>query len=342
MSVRDRVDMPEAIKEKYFVDRKLGSGAFGEVFKLLDKRLQPYAVKHIKGFSSSASGSMSNKSTTNEINILKNLSHPCIIKFVDIIRHGDGGASIILEFMAGGDLLNRIVNHPLKRLTEDQARGMFYQLTHALQYLHQKGITHRDIKPDNVLLLDNSDDTLVKLSDFGLSKVVTDGTVLKSLLGTPNYVAPEIINTTKLKEYNNKVDIWSMGVMLFAMLSGTLPFAEDYGDIQAQILKGKFNFSANCWQQVSSDAKEMIKRMLTVNPQKRISISEIFASSWLSEKHTSVKAAIELITSQGIVLLSQEKSTSSLLTLKCFLTTLSTNQTTENKINKSRSINAST
>lgn len=226
------------------------------------------------------------------------LKHVCIIRTIDIQKIGFGGVSLILEYMGGGDLLNRIINSRLRRLTEDQCRCFMFQITDAIHYLHSRNITHRDMKPDNILLKDSEDMTLVKITDFGLSKIVTEGTCMKSLLGTPNYVAPEVLQPSVTK-YTSKVDVWSMGVMLFAMLSGTLPFAEDYGDVDQQIMNGTYEFIASCWKQTSRDAIRLIRKMLIVQPEKRIGIPDIFETNWMDPKYEGIIRAKQIMESHG-------------------------------------------
>lgn len=121
---------------------------------------------------------------------------------------------MVLEMMRGGDLISRI--EAKTRLSEPSSKLLFLQICHAVKYLHDKGITHRDIKPDNILLATNDDETLVKVSDFGLSKFVAKGSIMKTLCGTPYYLAPEVLSTKGEGTYNKKVDIWSLGVVLYA------------------------------------------------------------------------------------------------------------------------------
>lgn len=288
------MDLPRNVQERYFVGSKLGSGAFGEVYKVFDRRMSPYAVKYVKGNQLA----VNNEVTDNEIKILKRLKHVCIIMTIDIIKDNSGGASLVLEYMDGGDLLNRIIESPDKHLTEEQSRFIFYQVTEAVNYLHVKGITHRDIKPDNVLLRDKSEWTLVKLTDFGLSKLVNEGTVMKSLLGTPAYTAPEVLNT-QITKYTSKVDVWSMGVMLFAMLSGSLPFAEDYGNVHKQIITGQYKFLASCWQEMSRDALRLIRKMLQTQADERLSVQEILETPWMDATHEGVRCAQKIMETSG-------------------------------------------
>lgn len=130
----------------------------------------------------------------------------------DIVDKPDS-VYMILEFMKGGDLLKRITTK--KCLTERISKLFFYQMCHAVKYLHGKGITHRDMKPENVLLDTVDEETLLKVSDFGLSKSVQQNSVMRTVCGTPQYVAPEVLLTQGRGAYTKKVDIWSLGVVLF-------------------------------------------------------------------------------------------------------------------------------
>lgn len=224
----------------------------------------------------------------NEVMIMKNLQHPCVIKMHDIVDNADS-VFIMLELMKGGDLLTRIVSK--KKLTEKVSKLFFIQMCYAVKYLHDKHITHRDLKPDNVLLQSDNEETLIKVSDFGLSKFVQNDSVMRTLCGTPLYVAPEVLLTGGRGSYTKKVDIWSLGVVLFTCLSGTLPFSDEYGSPATdQIKKGKFAFRSSVWRTVSSAAKKLILKMLTVNPHNRLSIDEVLSNQWLQDKDIIQKA----------------------------------------------------
>uniref|UniRef100_A0A182S8J7 Protein kinase domain-containing protein n=1 Tax=Anopheles maculatus TaxID=74869 RepID=A0A182S8J7_9DIPT len=153
------------------------------------------------------------------------------------------------------------------------------------------GITHRDLKPDNILLENNNEYTLLKVSDFGLSKFVRKNSVMRTICGTPLYVAPEVLQTGGRGSYTRKVDIWSMGVVLFTMLSGTLPFSDDYGSPAVeQIKRASFKMRHTVWSRVSPQAKKLIYEILSVDPNARPSIDELLRSSWLRDPDVIRKA----------------------------------------------------
>lgn len=285
--------MPEEIRSSYYVGRKLGSGACGVVHLVYECRsCKQFAMKHVKK-NRLAENTKRNRlrdpeRVMNEARIMKSLEHPCVIKMYDIVDKPDS-LIMILELMKGGDLLSRIISK--RRLSERISKLFFYQMCHAVKYLHDRGITHRDLKPDNVLLETNDEETLIKVSDFGLSKFVQDDTVMKTICGTPLYVAPEVLLTGGKGSYTKKVDVWSLGVVLFTCLSGTLPFSDDYGSPAAeQIKKGEFRFRHSSWEKVSKTAKSLIQEMLTVDAQERPSINYVLKHRWLKDPKVVEKA----------------------------------------------------
>lgn len=138
------------------------------------------------------------------------------------------------------------------------------------------------------------EETLLKISDFGLSKLVRSDTGLKTICGTPYYVAPEILESRANRdgaEYSAKVDVWSLGVVLYTMLSGTLPFSDDYGTTAAsQIMRGDFQFRSNRWERVSLEAKLLVKNILVVQPEKRPGLDQIIEFVWLRDEEMYKKA----------------------------------------------------
>jgi serine/threonine-protein kinase Chk2 len=154
-----------------------------------------------------------------EVEILKSLSHPFIIKMREVFETDDS-VFLILEYMKGGELTGRILSPT--PFPESEVKFIFYQIMLGVRYLHANGVTHRDLKPENVLLHSDGLYPLAKISDFGLSKIMENISAMETTCGTIAYVAPEVLN--HLKRYNKQVDVWSLGVILFYMLSKTLPF----------------------------------------------------------------------------------------------------------------------
>lgn len=272
-------DIPENVTKKYHVAQKLGAGACGVVWCVYDLvSCEPYAMKHIK---KNQLIDYKGDKALNEARIMQNIRHPCVVRMHDIIDSHDS-VYITLEYMRGGDLLSRIINKNF--LPEQNAKLFFYQMCHAIKYLHSQKITHRDLKPDNILLDSDADETLIKITDFGLSKLTQNNSVLRTLCGTPLYVAPEVLLTNGRGVYTEKVDIWSLGVVLFTELSGTLPFANEYGTpATEQIKRGLFKFRSSNWKYVSSEAKKFICDILNTNVDRRPSIDELLKHNWLCD-----------------------------------------------------------
>uniref|UniRef100_A0A1A9W2P4 non-specific serine/threonine protein kinase n=1 Tax=Glossina brevipalpis TaxID=37001 RepID=A0A1A9W2P4_9MUSC len=289
----ENIGIPKEITSNYHVSRKLGSGAFGFIRLVYNRRTcDEYAMKIVTKNLLTTNNPRTNLNdpnrVLNEAKIMKDLRHPCVITLYDIFDKPDS-TYMIIQYMKGGDLLNRIVNN--KRLSEKISKLYFYQMCHAVKYLHTKGITHRDLKPDNVLLQTSDEDTLIKVSDFGLSKFVQNDSVMNTLCGTPLYVAPEVLVTEGRGAYTKKVDIWSLGVVLFTCLSGTLPFSDDYGSpAREQIKRGKFRFNHPSWRTVSKDAISLIKKLLVVDVLRRPSIEDIIEDKWLKNPQMLITA----------------------------------------------------
>lgn len=206
-----------------------------------------------------------------EISYLKLLRHPHIIKLYDVIKSKDE-IIMVIEY-AGKELFDYIVHRG--KMPEDEARRFFQQIIAAVEYCHRHKIVHRDLKPENLLL----DDQLnVKIADFGLSNIMTDGNFLKTSCGSPNYAAPEVISG---KLYAGpEVDVWSSGVILYVMLCGRLPFDDDFiPALFKKISNGVYTLP----NYLSAGAKNLLTRMLVVNPLNRITIHEILEDEWFKQ-----------------------------------------------------------
>lgn len=215
----------------------------------------------------------------------RQLVHPHIIQFKEVFltqRH----LGIAMEYAAGGDMFEYVVRKG--GLRESEARWFFQQLIVAVDYIHRMGVASRDIKLENTLL-DSSPRPLIKICDFGYSKHEKYQSAPGSRVGTPAYLAPEVIMTTKGKTYDGKIaDIWSCGVMLFVMLVGAYPFErpEDKSDPQKlqkmiqRILKVEYEWPPHMATKLSSECRDIMTKLLVADPKKRISIPELQDHPW--------------------------------------------------------------
>ncbi|KAG7543881.1 Protein kinase domain [Arabidopsis thaliana x Arabidopsis arenosa] len=206
-----------------------------------------------------------------EIKILRLLMHPHIIRQYEVIETPDD-IYVVMEYVKSGELFDYIIEKG--RLQEDEARHLFQQIISGVEYCHRNMIVHRDLKPENMLLDSKCN---IKIVDFGLSNVMHDGHFLKTSCGSPNYAAPEVISG---KPYSGpEVDIWSCGVILYALLCGTLPFDdENIPTLFDKIKKGMYTLPDH----LSYVARDLIPRMLMVDPLMRISITEIRQHPWFN------------------------------------------------------------
>lgn len=207
-----------------------------------------------------------------ELKLMKLLRHPNIIQLYEAIERPESGSQcIIMEYAPKGDLFDYISENG--QLEESKAKKLFTQLVSAVEHMHSKNIVHRDIKPENLLLDANNN---LKLTDFGLSTFCAPNSMLNNSCGSPLYSAPEIF---RHEPYDGRAaDVWAMGVVLFAMVTGEIPW---YGytlrDQVSSILRGEFQFPSY----LSAECKHLIKSMLTVAPNKRITIQRIKRHPWV-------------------------------------------------------------
>ncbi|KAI0282349.1 kinase-like domain-containing protein [Russula aff. rugulosa BPL654] len=287
------------IHAHYDMAHELGRGTFATVMKAMSRTTSDWwAVKIIH--SQKIRGANANNNDNNnaaarqnsghlqnlgrEISILEKLNHPNICRLREMFVPEDGGHDfyLVLELIEGGDLLDFILSR--NGLSEPMAQHITSQICSALSYIHEKGITHRDLKPENVLLT-KDDPPIVKIADFGLAKVVDSLTMLRTMCGTPNYLAPEVVTEgVRIKGYDHLVDSWSVGVIVFSMLTNTGPFIEDdeEPDIQRRITGRQISWNTLEELGVSTTAQEFIRRLLDVNPTTRMSLTDALRHPWLS------------------------------------------------------------
>ncbi|XP_061527218.1 serine/threonine-protein kinase Chk2 isoform X2 [Phycodurus eques] len=301
--------LPGELRDKYLLTRRIGTGVCGEV-KLAFERstCRKFAVKIINKNNFKSEGASirrilssrrsaprprpltfalvrSQTATRNartEIRILQRIDHPCLIKTQDFYQTDDT-FYIVLELMEGGELFQRLKSQ--QRLGEDTAKLYFYQMLKAVQYLHSRGIIHRDLKPENILLSSQDDDCLVKVTDFNQSRILEEAALMRTLCGTPAYLAPEVLTHATAGGYGLPVDAWSLGVLLFVCLCGYPPFHENFAalSVSEQIVRGQFTMVPSKWRHVSDRAKDMVRKLLVVEPAKRMSIDDALRHAWMQD-----------------------------------------------------------
>ena len=257
-------------KGPYVLGEKLGEGAFAKVrlatqihikekcaVKILEKKLLESSrdIQRLK----------------KEIKILKKLRHKNIIQLYDIME-SKRNLYFVMEYCKGGELFDYIVKK--KRLKEPEACSFFQQIINGVEYLHIQGIIHRDLKPENLLLDDNNH---IKISDFGLSTFYSKNNYLQTACGTPSYAPPEMLEG---HEYNGEAtDVWSCGIILYAMLCGTLPFSESKEQIIVKKIK-THDYSIPNY--LSNESKDLLNHILIINPKERFTISQIKNHPWFN------------------------------------------------------------
>ena len=261
---------PPTSLDYYRLVKMIGKGAFGKVYLAVHLLTGEYvAMKSIE--KQYMKDEASKRKIFQEVLILKRCSHKNIIRLLEVFENKKY-LFIVQEYAAQGDLLAYVKEKG--KLTESEAKGIFKQIIHGVQHCHQQAILHRDIKLDNILIDTNM---VVKICDFGVSRFVKKGQLINEQCGTPAYIAPEII---KDKGYEGCfADLWSMGVLLYAMITGTVPFrAGNLEELHYAIIEGTYT----CPSYLSEEAKDLISKFLRVNPYTRIDINEADKHPWFN------------------------------------------------------------
>mmetsp|Transcript_14396 Transcript_14396/g.16480 ORF Transcript_14396/g.16480 Transcript_14396/m.16480 type:complete len:389 (-) Transcript_14396:47-1213(-) len=267
-----------AFNEVYDQEEELGEGGFAIVYRCIHKeRLYSYAVKVVFNDNYEVAG----EDIKEEINALKKLRDgPYIVRLFDVFTTPEQ-THLVMEQMKGGDLLARLYEKEV--FTENESRRISRKLIEAIFFCHKKHIAHRDIKLENILLSDRMDDTKIKLADFGCSHTFTPGKkCLTTLCGSPQYAAPELYLHDN--GYDEKCDLWSAGVVIFALLGGYAPFEGSAMDLPRIVCEGYVDFSTVYWEHISDKPKNLIKTLLMVDPEDRATIEDVLDSEWLRRK----------------------------------------------------------
>ncbi|TDZ32999.1 Serine/threonine-protein kinase srk1 [Colletotrichum spinosum] len=291
--------------ERWDLVEKMGDGAFSNVYRARDIQGEhgECAIKVVRKYEMN---SMQRANILKEVQIMRQLDHPNIVKLVDFSESRQY-YYIILELAPGGELFHQIVR--LTYFSEDLSRHVIVQVANALEYLHEeRGVVHRDIKPENILFSpipvvpskqpkpkqpgdeDKVDEGefipgvgaggigQIKIADFGLSKIVWDNQTMTPC-GTVGYTAPEIV---KDERYSKSVDMWALGCVLYTLLCGFPPFYDESIEVLTEkVAKGQYTFLSPWWDDISKSAQDLISHLLTVDPEKRYTITEFLAHPWI-------------------------------------------------------------
>ena len=277
------------LTDKYDIIKEIGSGGFSRCLLVKNKLTkQSYACKELaKKSLSDYDGLM------REVNLMIKLDHPNKIKLYEYYET-EKHIYLIMELCTGGELFDRIVQNTENgiQFTEKQAASLFRQMMSAINYCHKNGIVHRDLKPENLLYLNKNENSPIKVIDFGMSKRFTHEKFMNEKVGTAYYISPEILQG----KYDEKCDIWSAGVILYIIICGYPCFnGEDDDEIFAAIQKGKIQFPSPEWDDISEDAKNLIKKMCCP-PEKRLTAEQVLKEVWVKDNapNSSKTVAIPL------------------------------------------------
>ena len=286
--------------DRYDKVRELRKGKSGTVWECQHKiSLKTFAVKIIPRTLSP----VDDECVLNEVTMMQSLAgSKYVVELLDFYEEKDY-FYIVLEYCVGGDLFDRVLR--FTHYTESDAHDLTLMLLKAVRSIHKAGIAHRDIKPQNVLLLSNDDNVTIRIADFGFARRVHTPESLTDRVGTPSYVAPEVLRNLP---HDQRVDIWSLGVVVFVLLVGYPPFLDqDQGQLFQKIRNGEWVFYENDWKHISKEAKDFVQGLLVVDPNERWTIDECLRSPWIQQDPSQL-STVDL--SDTLLKLLQEKKRS--------------------------------
>ncbi|PSR98093.1 Calcium-dependent protein kinase [Actinidia chinensis var. chinensis] len=263
------------LKEFYSLGKKLGQGQFGITFLCLEKATgKEFACKSIAKRKLLTEDDV--EDVRREIQIMHHLSgHPNVISIKGAYED-TVAVHVVMELCAGGELFDRIIQRG--HYTERKAAELTRTIVGVVEACYSLGVMHRDLKPENFLFIDQNENSLLKTIDFGLSIFFKPGEKFNDVVGSPYYVAPEVLR----KRYGPETDVWSAGVIVYILLSGVPPFwAETEQGIFEQVLHGDLDFSSDPWPSISEGAKDLVRRMLVRDPRKRLTAHEVLCHPWV-------------------------------------------------------------
>ena len=288
--ISPRRQQPRRVEEDYDIREVLGTGTVGEVRRAIHRQTgQERAIKIISiGGRNRAAHFFVQANVEAEATILQGLKHPYVVQLVDVYVSSTV-VYLVMELLHGGDLFDRIIEKG--KYSETESRRVMRRLLSAIHYLHcDKNIVHRDLKPENILLNSHSSVVDIKLTDFGLAKSLNGVQGLKTFCGTPQYFAPEVLKrrttVTGRGRYGQQADMWSLGVILYVLLSGTPPFDVDpdagvTSSSPAADDYQRLDFPAEHWSGVSQAAKDLVRNLLVMDPRRRSTVEQACKHEWI-------------------------------------------------------------
>ncbi|XP_061374551.1 calcium-dependent protein kinase 20-like isoform X2 [Gastrolobium bilobum] len=263
------------IKDFYSLGRKLGQGQFGTTFLCVEKGTnKEFACKSIAKRKLTTQEDV--EDVRREIQIMHHLAgHPNVIQILGAYEDAVA-VHVVMELCAGGELFDRIIQRG--HYTERKAAELARLIVSVVEACHSLGVMHRDLKPENFLFINHEEESPLKTIDFGLSVFFRPGETFTDVVGSPYYVAPEVLR----KHYGPECDVWSAGVIIYILLSGVPPFWDETEQgIFEQVLKGELDFVSEPWPSISESAKDLVRRMLIRDPKKRMTAHEVLCHPWV-------------------------------------------------------------
>ncbi|XP_047047339.1 calcium-dependent protein kinase 25-like [Lolium rigidum] len=267
----------EDVRATYTIGEELGRGQFGVTYLCTNTGTgEKLACKTIA--KRKLSGKEDVEDVRREVEIMHHLSGQPNIVDLRGAYEDKHNVHLVMELCAGGELFDRIIAKG--HYTERAAASLLRSVVGTVQTFHSMGVMHRDLKPENFLMLNRDESSPIKATDFGLSVFFKEGDVFKDIVGSAYYIAPEVLK----RKYGHEADVWSMGVMLYIFLSGVPPFwAENENAIFTAILRGEIDFVSDPWPNISDGAKDLVRKMLHINPKERLTAIQVLNHPWIKE-----------------------------------------------------------